>query len=197
MSVFAILLSGGLSTRMGQNKALMPWKGKTLLQYHLDQFRKTAIEKTIVVLGFEAEKLLPLVEKETLASAIINNDYFSGRCSSIKTGMRALPFEASSVIMLSVDQPRPYSLLAELLDVHVVGGNLITVPVYQGARGHPAIFSRELFPEMLEISEERLGLREVMLRHEEQVVELPMSSPVVLVDLNNPGDYKKALDLIV
>ncbi len=195
MSVSAILLTAGKSTRMGQNKALLPWKGQTLLEYHLDQLRQTSVEKTIVVLGFEAEKLLPLVEKAAKASAIINSDYATGRCSSIRAGMRVLPPQSDSVLILAIDQPRPCCLLEELIKYHQRCGNWITIPIYEGTRGHPPVFSRSFFPELLEISEERMGLRRIMRDYKKQVAELPVSSLIVLVDLNSTDDYERDLGL--
>lgn len=195
MSVAAILLAAGESTRMGQNKALLPWQGKTLLEYQLDQLRQTTVAKTIVVLGFEADKLLSLIEKAARVSATINPHYLSGRCSSIKAGMRMLPAQSEAVIILAIDQPRPYHLLEEMIEWHQSCGNLITVPIYEGRRGHPPIFSRPLFPELLEISEEKMGLRHIMRCHQAQVAELPTSSPIALVDLNSPGEYERALGL--
>ena len=195
MSVSAILLAAGESTRMGQNKALLPWKGQTLLEYHLEQLKQTTVEKTVVVLGYEAEKLLPHVEKAAKVSVIINLDYPSGRCSSIKAGMRVLPSQSDSVLILAVDQPRPYCLLEELIEYHQSYRNLITVPTYEGKHGHPPIFSSSLFPELLEVSEERMGLLDIMRHYKTQVAELPVSYPIVLVDLNNAGDYERALRL--
>jgi len=195
MSVFAILLTAGLSIRMGQNKVFLPWKGQTLLEYHLDQLRQTTVEKTVVVLGFEAEKLLPLVENAARVSVILNSDYSSGRCSSIKTGMRMLPPQCDSVLILGIDQPRPYPLLEELIKCHQSRDNLITVPIYKGIRGHPPIFSRSLFPALFEISEEKMGLRHIMRSNKTNVVELPVPYPIVLVDLNDAHDYERALKL--
>ena len=195
MSIAAILLTAGESTRMGRNKALLPWQGKTLLEFHLDQLGRTTVEETILVLGFEAEKLLPLLEKATRVSVTINPHYSSGKCSSIKAGMRALPPQSDSVIILAVDQPRPYCLLQKLIEWHLSCSNLISLPVYEGEHGHPLIFSHSLFPELLEISEEEMGLRQIIRRHKAQVAELPVSSPAVLCNLNKPGDYERALSL--
>ena len=118
MSISAILLSAGKSTRMGQNKALLPWQGETLLEYHLHQLKQTTIGKVIVVLGFEAERLLPLIEKTARVSVILNPAYPTGKCSSIKAGMKALPARSESVMILSIDQPRPYHLLTEMIEWH-------------------------------------------------------------------------------
>ncbi|MDZ4230251.1 MAG: nucleotidyltransferase family protein, partial [Dehalococcoidales bacterium] len=168
MSVSAVLLAAGQSTRMGQNKALLAWKGQTMLEYHLDQLRQTSIEKTVVVLGFEAERLQPLVAETAKASVIINADYLSGRCSSIKAGIRVLPPQSDSVLILAIDQPRPYYLLEALIKYHQKRRHLITMPVYQGRRGHPTLFARSLFAELLEISEETAGLLQVVRRHQKK-----------------------------
>ena len=195
MSISVILLAAGESTRMSQNKILLPWKGKTLLEYQLEQLGQTTVEKTIVVLGSEADKLLPLIEKTARVSVTINPHYLSGRCSSIKAGVMMLPAQSEAVIILAIDQPRPHHLLEEMIEWHQSCGNLITVPIYGGRRGHPPIFSCSLFPELLQISEEKMGLRHIMRCHHAQVAELLTSSPIALVDLNNPCDYERALGL--
>ena len=195
MSITAILLAAGESTRMRQNKALLPWQGKTLLEFHLEQLQRTTVEQTIAVLGFEAETLLPLLEEASDVSVTINPHYSSGKCSSIKAGMGTLPPQSDSVIILAIDQPRPYCLLQKLIEWHLSCSNLISLPVYEGKHGHPPIFSHSLFPELLEISEEEMGLHQIMRRHRVQVAELPVSSPTVLSNLNKPDDYTRALSL--
>lgn len=53
----AILLAAGLSSRMGQLKALLPWKGRTLIQYQIEQMKQAKINEIVIVLGYQAERV--------------------------------------------------------------------------------------------------------------------------------------------
>ena len=70
---------------------------------------------------------------------------------------------------------------------------MITVPVAQGRRGHPVVLAGSLLAELREASEEAQGLRGVIAAHEEAVREVDLASPVVLVDINTPAEYREAL----
>ncbi|MDP2952692.1 MAG: nucleotidyltransferase family protein [Chloroflexota bacterium] len=195
MSASAILLAAGESTRMGQLKALLPWQGSTLLQFQVEQLRQTSAAEVLVVLGHEAQTLLPLVTGAPKVQTVLNPHYRLGRSSSIRVAMERVSRETDSVLILGVDQPRPTALLEQLLAAHQKTKALITVPCYRGHRGHPVLFSRPLFPELSRLSEETQGLREVMQRHADQVQELEVPTPLIGLDVNRPADYEEALRL--
>lgn len=119
-----------------------------------------------------------------------NPDYRSGKTSSIRAGVAALSPEATGVLILGVDQPMPRDLLDYLIDHHAPA--LLSVPVHAGRRGHPPIFDRALFPELLALSEEREGLREVLRAHAAEVRLIPVESPLIHLNLNRPEDYAAA-----
>lgn len=190
MSVAAILLAGGESSRMGTPKPLLEWDGQTLIEYQLRQLQ-SAVDRIVVVLGHRADDVRPFVHRAG-ALALINELYREGRASSVRIAAAALPEDTDSVAILNVDQPRPAAVTRRLVEDHTESGNLITVPAFEGQRGHPPIFDSSLIPEMREVREETLGLRAVMQDHEGEIVEVEFDSPVVLLDLNEPGDYEAA-----
>ena len=53
----AIVLAAGMSTRMGQNKLLLDFKGKALIAHAVDTLLASTIDEVVVVLGHEAEKV--------------------------------------------------------------------------------------------------------------------------------------------
>ena len=73
---------------------------------------------------------------------------------------------------------------------------LITIPTYRDKAGHPVILSTSLIDELMQISEDTLGLKAVVRRHEEETQRVPMDSPEVLIDLNTPEDYRSALKML-
>ncbi len=72
----------------------------------------------------------------------------------------------------------------------------IVVPSLDGKPGHPPLFDKALVPEVLEISEETEGLRQVMRDFADQRVLVPVKDPLTLTNLNTREDYEAALKLV-
>ncbi len=193
MTVAAILLAGGESSRMGTPKPLLEWGGYTLIEYHLAQLKEPPIGLVVVVLGHRADEVLPYVRSAAPdVVGVVNELYAQGRASSLRVGAAALPDDTTDVLVLSVDQPRPHDLIARLVDVHRRSGSLITVPTYEEKRGHPPVLDGSLLRELREVSEETQGLRDVIARHAADVEELAFETTTVLLNLNRPQEYQKA-----
>jgi len=176
---------------MGRQKALLPWRGTTLIAYQLAQLAAgDAIAEIIVVTGHEAAGITALAAHAPRTRVVHNPGYRTGKVSSIKAGLAAISPRAGAVLLLAVDQPRPADVLATLVQRHVASHAAITVPVHEGHRGHPVIFDRALVPELLEIAEETQGIRAVLQRHAGEILEVAMTDPAVLLDLNTPSDFE-------
>ena len=193
--VWAILLAAGESSRMGQLKALLPWRDTTLLEYQLHSLLDAGVGRVIVVLGHDADRLKPLVESADRASWTVNPDYLQGKTTSLKTGVAALASQqVSDVLLLNVDQPRSADTVRTLLERHLASSYRITIPTHGGKGGHPILIAAELIPELAEIEEESLGLKAVVRRHADATERFELDDPSVLLDLNTPEQYQKALD---
>ncbi len=193
MTVAAILLAGGESSRMGTAKPLLEWGGNTLIEYQLAQLKEPPVERVVVVLGHLADEVLPYVRNAGPdVVGVVNELYAEGRASSLRLGAAALPDDTTAILVLSVDQPRPHDVIARLVDVHRHSGSLITVPTYDEKRGHPPLLDGSLLPELREVNETTQGLRAIMERHAADVTELPFETSAVLLDLNRPQEYQKA-----
>lgn len=191
--VSAILLAAGESSRMGRQKALLPWRGKTLLGYQLAQLAAVdEVREIIVVTGHEPEVITAIAAATPRARAVHNAAYHTGKVGSIKAGLAAISPEADAVMLLAVDQPRPEALLRAVVEAHFAAGSKITVPAHEGRRGHPVIFDRSLLPELLAIAEETQGVRSVMQAHLRDTREVAVSDPAVHRDLNSPADLEGA-----
>ncbi len=193
MTVAAILLAGGESSRMGTAKPLLEWGGNTLIEYQLAQLKEPPVERVVVVLGHRADEVLPYVGRSGPDVVVVVNElYAEGRASSLRLGAAALPDDTTAILVLSVDQPRPHDVIARLVDVHRHSGSLITVPTYDDRRGHPPLLDGSLLPELREVNEATQGLRAVIERHAADVTELPFKTSAVLLDLNRLQEYQKA-----
>lgn len=193
MTIAAILLAGGRSTRMGNPKPLLEWQGQTLVEYQGKQLKQLPVDQLVVVLGHGADDIRPLVHRIG-GLCVINELYNEGRASSVRVGAAALSEETDTVLVLNVDQPRPVAIMRRILAEHRKSDTLITVPTHKGERGHPTIFDGSLLPAMREVREETQGLRDVVTSNERLVLEVEFDSAVVLLDLNEPDQYETALE---
>ncbi|MCH8297563.1 MAG: nucleotidyltransferase family protein [Chloroflexi bacterium] len=194
-AVWAILLAAGESSRMGRQKALLPWRNTTLLEYQLRSLLDAGVQRVVVVLGHDADRIKPIVEAIDGASWALNPDYLQGKTTSLKTGVAALAIQqVSDVLLLNVDQPRNADTVRTLLERHLASSYRITIPTHGGKGGHPILIAAELLPELAEIEEESQGLKAVVRRHAEATERFELDDPSVLLDLNTPEQYQKALE---
>ncbi len=198
----AILLAAGKSTRMGQLKALLPWGNTTLIEYQVQQMSRSVIQQLVVVLGYEHQRLEPVIRKlqtqyrDQLNIIIqINPDYDEGKTASIRAGLAGLTRPVKALAIIGVDQP----VLAKTIDSLLLGvgdkGPEIRIPVYQGKRGHPPVFTDRFFPELREVNEQTEGLRQIMKSNQEYIQLMEVREPQVLLNLNREEDYRKALGM--
>jgi molybdenum cofactor cytidylyltransferase len=205
VTIAALLLAAGESTRMGRLKQLLPWGGATLVAWQVAQLREAGAEDVVVVLGHEAEQIRPAVPPE--ARIVVNAAYQEGRATSLRAGALALlesagggggtggrsASEIEAVLILSVDQPRPAWLSRALIERWRAERPLVMSPRFERRYGHPILLDGSLLPELRDVSDETLGLRAVIDRHVERAQSLAISNQRVDVDLNTPADYEAAL----
>jgi molybdenum cofactor cytidylyltransferase len=191
MTIAAILLAAGESTRMARLKQLLPWGGTTLVAWQVAQLREAGAEDVVVVLGHEAAQIRSAVPPQ--ARVVVNEAYRQGRATSLRTGAEATPDGTDAVLILSVDQPRPAWLSRALIERWRADRPPVMSPRFDHGYGHPILLDGSLLPELRQVSDEALGLRAVIDRHVARARSLPVGNQSVDVDLNTPADYEDAL----
>lgn len=184
----AILLAAGLSSRMGQIKALLPWKGKTLVQYQIEQMKQAEIDEIIVVLGFQAERLQNNISSFEV-KAVLNENYVQGKSSSILKGISSLQGDPHGIFISAVDQPVPSDVLKKMMKRLEETEAAAVIPTYENKRGHPILFNGSLKDDLLLIKEETMGLRSVIQKFQQQIIYLDVNDPSVLFNFNRPEEY--------
>lgn len=192
--ISSIILAAGMSTRMGEPKALLDWHGEPLISYQVNQLKEAGADEVVVVLGHRADEISRPMRRLPVR-IMLNPRYQMGRAGSLQIGAKAANRDADTIIILNVDQPRPASFIKNLLDEHAKSGKLITRPVYDGHGGHPVIVSGALREELMAASDATEGLRGILQRHSEQQHEVP-STELARLDLNTPEDYQRALEFL-
>ncbi|HLF71045.1 MAG TPA: nucleotidyltransferase family protein [Dehalococcoidia bacterium] len=192
MTIAALILAAGESTRMGRPKPLLPWGGTTLVAWQVAQMREAGADDVVVVLGHRAEEIRAALSPD--ARAVVNEAYREGRATSLRAGAEALADDVEAIFILSVDQPRPAWLSRRLIERWRETGTPIVSPRFTGGGyGHPILVAGSLLPELRDVSEETLGLRAVILRHASEAASVGVTNRAIDVDLNTPAEYEAAL----
>lgn len=193
--IAAVILSAGESRRMGSPKALLPYplgegRSTTFVEHLIEVFGGSRAEPLLLVLGHEPATIRDAVDTKG-AQVIINRDYPKGMLSSIQTAVRALEAsEAEGMILCPVDHPEVTSeVVDELIDRFEATRAPIVLPVVSGRRGHPVLFSRSVFGELLS-APETVGARRVVWDHESNLLEVEVTVPGIRVDIDTPEEYR-------
>lgn len=194
MGVSAIMLSAGKSERMHPlpHKGLVKWQGSTLFQYQIQSLLDSAISEIIIVLGYQAKFFLPLAAQYPIRT-VVNDLYDSGKCSSIIKGLQSIDQASDYILITAVDQPTAPSIINELIQSLKTSNALIAIPAFNGKRGHPILFSKKLYDELLFIQEESFGLRNIIRKYEKHILEIQMDNPLISLNINTPENYQNAI----
>lgn len=185
-----IILALGASTRLGTPKQLLPYQGKSLLRHTAEVAVASGCRPIVVVLGAQVERLA--MEVQQLPVHIVENKRWNeGMSSSIQTGLRELQSfhpPVKAVVMLLCDQPFVSALLVQqLTEVHHCTGKPIVASDYAETVGVPALFSRDLFPDLMMLQVDR-GARYVLQNRAQAVARVPF--PFCAIDIDTPSDYE-------
>jgi len=184
--ISAIVLAAGKSERMGRPKALLPFRGRTFLENILDAISHTSIEDTFVVLGHHRDE----IERSlSLPSVVFNPNYEQGMITSFQAGIRALSWDASGAFLFLVDHPvvEPATIEAMIMNL---APNRIVLPTFEGRRGHPVLFSSEVLEEILALPPTE-GANIVVRKNPARIVEVPVNTAGILVDIDTPQQFEK------
>jgi molybdenum cofactor cytidylyltransferase len=190
--ISAVILSAGESSRMGRPKALLPIDGQTFIEKIVGALKQTPVGKVIVILGHNADEMRPHIEHLPV-EILVNPDYKLGQLSSLQVAVRCLEAVADCVGMLVHLVDHPYidaKLVESMIEGFHASGKLIVVPRYGAKRGHPVIFSRELFGELLAAPMDQ-GAKAVVNAHRDDTLEIDTADSGVTVDIDTPELYRQ------
>jgi molybdenum cofactor cytidylyltransferase len=189
----AVILSGGASSRMGSPKALLPFQGRPFLEHLLEVTSHRNIGVRRVVLGAHAEPIAKAIDLKA-DEIVINEDWEKGQLSSIQAALRSLPPGTEGMLLCLIDHPLISSaLVQDLIEQFYESKKPIILPVYDGRRGHPVIFSAALYDELLRAPLET-GARAVVWAHKGEVEEVQTNEEGCVLNLNDPETLNKAID---
>lgn len=192
-NVAAIVLAAGRSTRMGgPNKLLAELSGKPLVRIVVEQALASKASPVIVVTGHQGTEVAKALDG--LDVTLRSNPHFAeGLATSVKAGIAAVPDESDGAIVCLGDMPLVDArLIDRMVDAFAPDhGSLIVVPVAEGRRGNPVLWSRRFFPELLALDGD-IGARHLIAQHAEAVAEVEVDGKSAFLDIDTPDMLAEA-----
>ena len=176
---------------MGSQKLLLPFGKSTIIETVIDNVLSSSIDHAMVVLGANQEKIQDTI-RNLPVQFCHNKEHDSGMLSSVICGIRSLPADAVSALIYLGDQPDiPPAVTNSVIDAYkeeLVG---IVIPVHANRRGHPLLVDMKYRKEIESLNLEE-GLRSLRHHFPDDVMEVEVDEPGILVDIDTREDYKKA-----
>lgn len=191
-SFAGVILAAGASTRMGQDKALLPWQGGTFLASAICALQPVT-ELVIVVAGENEDNLAPIVNAN--AAFLVRNRFpEQGQFSSLQRGLEeVLNRGRDAAVVTLVDRPAPgVETIQRTKDEFLQGDDNIwaVIPEFNGRHGHPIVIGREMIDAFLR-APAGSNARDVEHAHQNHIRYLAVTDPNVILNVDTPEDLEK------
>ncbi len=192
LMIALIVLAAGKSERYGKNKLLEKVGDKTIIKKVVEEALMSKADRVFVVVGYEADKIIDEL-RNLKVTFVYNVNYEEGMSSSVKAGvLTAKTYGATAVAILPADNLLiTHNVIDKVIEKFKETNAEIVVPSYKGRRGHPILLNMKIYYDIMNISEETQGLKYVVRKYRDKIVEVPVDSPEIFIDVDTPEDMEK------
>lgn len=185
-----IVPAAGESRRMGQWKLLLPYEGRTVVEWSVEHALHFC-SRVILVVGHRGTELSELFSRNGLVQIVENPDYGRGMFSSIRRGAEELRTARFFVALADMPllPPSIFARLASLPGPLERGG--AARPFFRGMKGHPVLLPSSAKAKLLDLDLDG-SMRDVL--HGVPMHRLESDDPAVLADIDTPQDYRRLLE---
>jgi len=189
--ISAILLAAGESKRLkSENKLIKNFKKKPLINHILSSLLKSKVDKIIIVLGFEAQKVRKKLLKNKKIKIIINKKYKKGISSSIKIGLKHLLKNNKGFLIVQGDMPNINKKIINQLCKTIIKSNKeIIIPKYRNIRGNPIGFKKSMIKKIYKI-QGRIGAKSIIKKNAKKIKFININSKSIIKDIDFLNDFE-------
>jgi molybdenum cofactor cytidylyltransferase len=205
-SIAGVVLAAGGSSRLGQPKQLLTFRGDTLVRRAVRAAAEAGCEPILVIVGenwdpikqdlaIRDSRIASFSGQEALACPILveNGDWQRGIGTSIRRGLEQLPKDVEAAVLLTCDQPfLDASIVRQLIAAQEETGKPIVASSYANTVGVPALFDRSCFKALLALPD-ATGAKALILSRRGQVASIPFPSGEI--DIDTPEDLERLTTL--
>ncbi len=188
--ISGLVLGAGASQRFGPPKQLLPYRGTTMLGWVVDQAQHASgLDEVVVVLGRAAEQVREQVDFG--AARVVENPVFGEGCSSsYRAGIGALNSQSVAIMIILGDRP---GVTPEIIDRLAAEWQDAPIALcsYQGRKGHPMIFARSMFPQLVDLHGDKAAWK-LVDANAALVQEVQFDVPYP-DDINTPADFERLI----
>jgi molybdenum cofactor cytidylyltransferase len=194
-----VILAAGESTRMGSDKALLPWPPfSTGMPVSNETFVSAAIralnrftDQVLVVAGNNQQALAAAVYGAG-GSIVRNPSPELGQFSSLRVGLEeVLNLGRDAAMITLVDRPPATTAALETLRTafeNAASEIWAVVPEYGGTHGHPFLAGREMIEAFLKAPATATA-RDVKHQQQNHILYVHVDDPHVTMNVNTPEEY--------
>ena len=189
--VAAVILAAGGSSRLGQAKQLLKFRGETLVRRAVRVAAEAGCEPTVVIVGESAPAIRPEL-RESAALMLENREWRRGLGTSIRRGtefvLQCVP-DVDALLLLVCDQPLlEAGTIAALVAEQEKTGKLIIASSYAGTFGVPALFDRSRFAGLLALPDDS-GAKSLIEARPQEVGSVSFEAGAI--DIDTPEDFER------
>jgi molybdenum cofactor cytidylyltransferase len=186
-----IILAAGESRRMGYPKPLLEIGGRTFIE-QIAETMLTVVSRLVIVLGAHRDRVRAAIPRDARIAVVDNPDYLRGQLSSLKVGINAIQPDSIGALVQLGDHPLVrVETFRSIVDYYGRTDKPIMIARHEGRRGHPVVFGRAVFSELLSAPEEE-GARYVVNADTSRVEYADLDDPGINLDLDTPADLARA-----
>ncbi len=195
MAITGVILAAGMSSRMGSvNKLLLNYKGHTIIEETLRQMMNSTVDNIVIITGFEHTEVEQALDShlDDRTRFVYNADYRLGRAESIKCAIAAIADQTDAALFMVADKPGVAShLIDKAIERFRTDRPAILYVETLNGRGHPIIFDKRVFDDLLSLNGDRIG-DELVSSYCDDLVRLADETPQI--DIDSEDDYRILLE---
>lgn len=187
--ICGIILAAGESSRMGADKPLLMYRGRTFIENIISALRDAGVQRVVAVLGHNAELIQQSVDLSSV-EVVVNQDYRRGQTSSLQVGLRVLAStEPDGVVLCLVDHPAISADTMQNLIQHFSSTDKpVVIPQIQGKHGHPVLLGSEVLSQIAALGPDE-GADTVIHKYRDRTEFVEVTDPGILLDIDDPESY--------
>ena len=193
MQIAAIVLAAGRSSRFnGGNKLLAKIDEVPLVRRALTEVAASAVTDILLVVAPGAHDVVEAAGPGRWRT-IINEHAHEGLASSLRAGISALPGTTDGALVVLADMPGVRAdLIARVMAAFTAeGGEVIVYPADDaGRQGHPVLWPKQLFPELLAL-EGDAGGKSLLQKHQVISRTVRVSGADAFFDIDTQADLAR------